>query len=138
MSFFKKKKADKTREINWKISKKCLNLIIESAKSVYPKEFAGLLRVDDEDKYLISEVILIPGTVSGDSHAIFKLHMMPVDFKIVGTVHSHPSPNANPSDADLELFRKHGKAHIIMASPYNKDSWRGYDYKGDQIDIEII
>ena len=137
MSFFKKKKTEIAKEINWRISKKCLNLIIESAKSVYPKEFAGLLRVDDEDKHLISEVVLIPGTISGDSHAIFKLHMMPVDFNIVGTVHSHPSSNANPSNADLELFRKHGKIHIIMASPYNKDSWRAYDYKGKYISLSF-
>jgi len=111
---------------------------MESAKSVYPKEFGGFLRVDDEDKHLISEVVLIPGTISGDSHAIFKLHMLPVDFNIVGTVHSHPSPNSNPSGADLELFRKHGKIHIIIASPFNKNSWKAYDYNGKQINVEII
>ncbi len=138
MSFFKKKKPKKRKTVNWAISKECLGLIIESAKSVYPKEFGGLLRVDDEQKHLISEVVLIPGTISGDSHAIFKLHMMPVDFKIVGTVHSHPSPYANPSNADLELFRKHGKIHIIMASPYNEGSWKAYDYNGYQTKISII
>jgi len=138
MLFFKKKKIEKTKEIRWKISSECLNLIMESAKSVYPKEFGGFLRVDDEDKHLISEVVLIPGTISGDSHAIFKLHMLPVDFNIVGTVHSHPSPNSNPSGADLELFRKHGKIHIIIASPFNKNSWKAYDYNGKQINVEII
>ena len=136
--FFKKKKLGNISKIDWKISQKCLDLIIESSKSIYPKEFGGLLRVDDEDKHLISEVVLIPGTVSGEAHAIFKLYMMPVDFNIVGTVHSHPSPSANPSDADLELFGKHGKIHIIMASPYNRDSWKAYDYTGTLVSIEIV
>jgi len=138
MLFFKKKRPEKPKEVKWKISHKCLDLIIESSKSIYPKEFGGFLRVDDEKRDLISEVVLIPGTISGDSHAIFKLHMMPVDFNIVGTVHSHPSPNASPSNADLELFRKHGKIHIIMASPFNKKSWKGYGYNGNQAGIEII
>jgi len=138
MWFFKRKRVEKQKVIEWKISRKCLDLIIESSKSIYPKEFGGLLRVDDEDKHLISEVVLIPGTVSGETHAIFKLHMMPVDFNIVGTVHSHPSPSANPSDADLELFRKHGKIHIIMASPYNKDSWKAYDSTGALVSIDIV
>jgi len=138
MLFFKKKKPEKLKNVDWKISHKCLDLITESSKSIYPKEFGGFLRIDDEKKDLISEVVLIPGTISGDSHAIFKLHMMPVDFNIVGTVHSHPSPNASPSNADLALFRKHGKIHIIMASPFNKNSWKAYDYNGNQVSIEVV
>jgi len=138
MSFFKNKKSKEVKEIKWKINNRCLTLIIESSKSVYPREFGGFLRVDDEDKHLISEVVLIPGTISGDSHAIFKLHMLPVDFNIVGTVHSHPSPSANPSKADLELFRKQGKIHIIMAFPFNKESWKAYYGNGNQTTIEII
>jgi proteasome lid subunit RPN8/RPN11 len=138
MLFLKQKKTKQKKNVSWKIRNECLDLIIESSKEVYPKEFGGLLRVDDEKKDLISEVVLIPGTISGDSHAIFKLHMMPVDFNIVGTVHSHPSPSANPSSADLQLFRKHGKIHLIMASPFNKNSWKAYDYRGEQISIQIV
>ena len=95
-------------------------------------------RVDDEKKDLISEVVLIPGTISGNSHAIFKLHMLPVDFNIVGTVHSHPSPSANPSNADLELFRKHGRVHIIACQPFDEKAWKGYDYKGNEITITVL
>ena len=138
MSFFKRKKIKQPRSASWKISNECLDLIIESSKEIYPKEFGGLLRTDDEKKELISEVVLIPGTISGESHAIFKLHMMPVDFSIVGTVHSHPSPSANPSEADLALFRKHGRIHIIMASPFDKNSWKAYDYNGERIFLEVI
>lgn len=138
MSFFKKNKKIPQKQIAWKIKRSCLDLIIESAKSVYPNEFGALLRVDDEQKDIISEVVLLPGTVQGETHAIFKLHMAPVDFNIVGTVHSHPSPFPIPSGADLELFRKHGRVHIIIAKPYNYDSWKIYDYHGNEIKGEII
>jgi len=122
----------------WKITKKCLDLILESSKSTYPKEFGGLLRRDSEEKDMITELILLPGTISGDSHTLFKLHMMPIDFSIVGTVHSHPSPSAQPSEADLQLFRKNGKVHIIAASPYNENSWKAYNHNGDEIELVII
>lgn len=136
--FKKKKKPKEIKQIKWQISRRCLNLIIESAKSIYPREFGGFLRVDDEKKNLISEVVLIPGTISGNSHAIFRLHMLPVDFNIVGTVHSHPNSIASPSSADLELFRKHGRIHLIMASPFNEGSWKAYDYTGRQVKLEIV
>jgi len=136
MSIFKYKEKNHT-PFKWKIKRKCLDLIFECAKSNFPNEFGGLLRVDDA-KDVISEIVIIPGTISGDSHAIFKMHMMPIDFSIVGTVHSHPSPSANPSDADLHLFRKHGRIHIISASPFNNNSWKAYDYKGKEIDMKVI
>ena len=137
MGFFKKKKIVKN-QIQWRITKKCLDLIFECSKSNFPKEFGGLLRVDEKDKHVISELVMLPGTISGDSHAIFRLHMMPVDFSIVGTVHSHPSPYPIPSDADLQLFGKHGKIHIIAASPYDISSWKAYDYDGNEVQIKII
>lgn len=122
----------------WKIKRKCLDLILECAKSNYPNEFGGLLRVDADEKRTIIEIVVLPGTIFGESHAIFKLHMLPIDFSIVGTVHSHPSPFAHPSDADLQLFGKYGKTHIIAATPFNNSSWKAYDYRGKEIEIVVV
>jgi len=138
MSFFKKNKGKKIPKKQWKITKDCLNLILESSKDSHPNEFGALLRVDDYNKNIISELVILPGTVSGDSHAIFRMHMRPIDFSIVGTVHSHPSYSPDPSKADLELFRKYGKVHIITAKPYSISSWKGYDYTGNQVEIKIL
>ncbi len=138
MSFFQRKKKYAYTPIQWKIKKKCLKIILESAKSIYPKEFGGLLRVDTNIKNTIIEVILLPGTISGGSQAIFKLHMLPIDFSIIGTVHSHPSGNPVPSQADLELFNKYGRIHIIVANPFNETSWKAYNYLGNEINIIIV
>ncbi|MDH7506570.1 MAG: Mov34/MPN/PAD-1 family protein [Candidatus Thermoplasmatota archaeon] len=140
MGLFKKSKKEKIFlvEKKWKITRKCLNLILEVSKSNYPKEFGGLLRVDNSLKDTISEIVILPGTVSGDSHAIFQLHMLPIDYSIVGTVHSHPSFSFNPSDADLHLFEKFGRVHIIVANPFNEFSWKAYDFKGKEIQLNII
>jgi len=140
MGFFKKSKKEKAPIIQktWKITSKCLNLILEVSKSNYPKEFGGLLRVDNNLKDTITEIVILPGTISGDSHAIFQLHMLPIDFSIVGTVHSHPSPVPRPSEADLHLFEKFGRVHMIIAYPFDKNSWKAYDYRGNEIQISIV
>jgi len=138
MKFFKQQAKKEFVQKQWKITQKCLDLIIECSKSNYPKEFGGLLRIDPDRKDVINELVILPGTISGDSHAIFRMHMLPIDFTIVGTVHSHPSPYPNPSDADLQLFGKHGRIHIIIAHPYNKDSFKAYDYRGNETEMKII
>jgi len=138
MGLFRKKTAEYTPK-QWKIAHNCLTLIFESSKSNYPQEFGALLRVDRVDKNTIIEVILLPGTVSGDSHAIFHLHMLPVDYSVVGTVHSHPSSIARPSDADLDLFSHFGRIHIIVGvSPFGDVTWKAYDYMGHMVSMEII
>ncbi len=138
MEPFRKKKVEYTPK-QWKITRKCLSLLFESSKSNYPQEFGALLRVDRGDKNTIIEVILLPGTISGDSHAIFHLHMLPVDYSVVGTVHSHPSSITRPSDADLDLFSHFGRIHIIVGvSPFGDVTWKAYDYMGHMVSMDII
>lgn len=138
MRLFKKSKKAFLVEKKWKITRKCLNLILEVSKSNYPKEFGGLLRVDNILKDTITEIIILPGTLSGDSHAIFQLHMLPIDYSIIGTVHSHPSYSFYPSDADLHLFEKFGRVHIIVANPFNEFSCKAYDFRGNELQLSIV
>ncbi len=114
-------------------------MILESSKSSYPREFGALLRVDRVKKDTIIEVVLLPGTISGDSHAIFRLYMLPIDYSVVGTVHSHPSAIARPSDADLDLFGHFGKIHLIIGvTPYGGTQWKAYEYDGRETTVEVV
>jgi proteasome lid subunit RPN8/RPN11 len=139
MPFFKKKrkkeKKKEEKEKIWKIKEECLKLIIESSKSIYPREFAGLLSAKNN---VISEIVILPGTISGESHAIFQFHMAPIDYSIVGTVHSHPSYSSMASEADLHLFEKYGRIHIIIAMPFDERSWTAYNWKGEMINLEVV
>ena len=119
------------------IERNCLDLIKESARSVFPNEFGGFLSVGNNPQ-VIDEVVLIPGTISGNSHTIFRMHMAPVDSTIVGTVHSHPSPNNIPSKADRHLFERYGRVHIIIAEPFDDRSWQAYDYLGKPHSLEVV
>jgi len=131
MGIFKKKPTVEIRIIK----KKALQMILESAKSSYPNEFGALLRAEEGE---ISELILLPGTISGNSQAIFQLYMRPIDFSIVGSAHSHPSGNYSPSEADLDFFRRTGSVHVIVGYPYTMRTWAAYNVLGERIELEVL
>ena len=117
------------------ISRKTLRMILEASKDTYPKEFAAILRAEEG---VITELLLLPGTISGDVHAVFQLHMLPIDFSVVGTIHSHPSGNYSPSGADLNLFSHFGRVHIITGKPYTESTWQAYDHNGNPRRLEVV
>jgi len=117
------------------IRRKTLRMILEASKDTFPKEFAAILRAEEG---VIEELLLLPGTVSGDVHAIFQLHMLPIDFSVVGTIHSHPSGSYNPSDADRQLFSHFGRVHIIVGHPYTERTWQAYDHDGKPRAMDIV
>lgn len=117
------------------IRKRTLKMILEASKSSYPEEFGAILRAK---KGVIHELVLLPGTVAGERSALFKLHMLPVDFTIVGTVHSHPSGAVYPSGADLDLFRRFGWVHIITGYPYETENWACFDAFGDTRELKVV
>lgn len=117
------------------IRKRTLRMILEASKSIYPREFAAMLKAD---KGVIKELWLIPGTESGETSAIFRMHMMPAEPKVVGTVHSHPSDSYEPSDADLDLFRRFGYCHIIACEPFDMRSWACYDGHGNERELDVL
>lgn len=130
-----KKPRPKPRRKITKVTESVIDLISAAAQEQHPDEFGGTLRVKGDT---ITEVLLVPGTVSGATHAIFKLHMLPIDLSVKGTVHSHPGGNPRPSRADRELFDRFGSTHIIIAEPYTRDTWRAYDGHGEPITLEVV
>ncbi len=119
------------------IARDCLEGIKASAKELHPREFLALLSLGNS-KDIITELVLLPQMVYGRRHATFNIYMAPFDRRIVGTVHSHPSGSAEPSEGDLHTFQKHGRVHIIIAYPYEDDTWKAYDYNGNEIHLEIV
>ncbi|MGE4275068.1 MAG: Mov34/MPN/PAD-1 family protein [Candidatus Methanomethylophilaceae archaeon] len=117
------------------IEEQVLEMINASSRSVDPNEFLCMMRAEEG---VIVELVLLPGTVSGDSHGIIDVWMAPVDFSLCGSVHSHPGPSNEPSDDDLQFFRHWGGVHIISCRPYDTQSWRAYDSNGRMVSLEVI
>ena len=109
--------------------------INECARSVFPDEFLCALSAEDG---VINEMILLPGTIYGDSHSIMNVWMAPVNVHLIGTAHSHPDYCNMASDADLDLFSNMGGYHIITCMPYDRTSWKIYNSKGEEVQLELI
>ncbi len=119
----------------WRIKRELLEMIMEASKSSYPDEFGAFLRAKNR---IIYELVMLPGTLSGGRSVLYNLLMKPIDFSIVGTVHSHPSGFPIPSEADIHMFSRSGDVHIIAAYPFTMNSWKAYNREGEEIALKII
>lgn len=113
--------------------KEMLNL----AENSLPNEVILLLRgFRKKNILMVTEYLFPPLGVSGKGFAGFPPSMLPIDFTIIGTAHSHPSGNTRPSLGDLYNF--YGSVMIIMGKPYISNNVSAHNKKGEEILIEII
>ncbi|MDI9623715.1 MAG: Mov34/MPN/PAD-1 family protein [Methanothermobacter sp.] len=117
---------------------KVIDNIIETARNVHPREFAAFLEGKIENESLhVTGLIFLPGEFSNEG-AVMRTFMLPPFTSPIGSVHSHPTPNNNPSKEDLYFFAKNGFFHIIIAYPYQEESIASYDRFGNRIEFEIL
>ncbi len=85
----------------------------------------------------ISELVVPPLVTYGYGFANIPTYLLPMDFSIVGTVHSHPSGNLSPSPADLNNFL--GRILMIVAYPYKNSEYAAvYNCKGEKLTFKIV
>jgi proteasome lid subunit RPN8/RPN11 len=112
-----------------------LQFLLHACRSTHPKEFAGFLR---EKKGVISEVLLVPGTLFGREGSVVNRWMLPIDSSVCGTAHSHPSSNVSPSPSDLRFFSTFGKCHAIVGFPYTEQSIQFYSRTGNKLTHKVV
>lgn len=117
------------------IRRTTLRMILEASKDMHPNEFGAILHADEA---VITELVLLPGTVSGRRSAHFQFNMLPPDPGVVGTVHSHPNGAVYPSDADKALYSSFGGIHIITGSPYGPGDWAVFTNRGERSSLEVV
>jgi proteasome lid subunit RPN8/RPN11 len=120
-----------------KVPAAVLNGIMELARGSYPREMIMLLRGERKgDSVTVTETLFPPLGFGGRGFASFPMHMLPIDFTIVGTVHSHPSGNINPSIGDLHNF--YGRLMMIVGPPFDGSVVAAYDKQGNRLDVEVV
>ena len=112
--------------------------ILEYASACHPKEGILLLRGKiDKKKITIEEVEIPPLSIHGLGFSGFQAYMLPIDFSIIGTAHSHPSGVLRPSSTDMNKF--YGRIMIIAAYPYRTEKDLAvFDGQGNQLEYEIV
>ena len=103
------------------IKKDLLGHILGNAASMHPREMLLLLRgKKSKDQITVTEVLVPPLAIHGRGFTGFQSQMLPIDFSLVGTVHSHPSGALEPSLADLH--HSFGRVIMIVAFPYSSEN----------------
>ncbi len=125
------------RTIEVLVPKEIIQMILESAKSLHPRETIFLLRGKaQKDKITISEIVIPPSATYGKGFAGLPMFMMPIDFSIVGTAHSHPSGSLALSVEDLNHAL--GKIMLVAAYPYNiVECLAVYDRTGEKLRLRV-
>jgi proteasome lid subunit RPN8/RPN11 len=119
------------------IDHELLQTIFEGARHLYPRETILLLRGKKKKNVItISELVVPPLANYGQGFAQIRLHMLPMDFSIVGTAHSHPSGNFSPSPADLNHFV--GLVLMIVGFPFKDGkSVAIYNRAGEKLFLQV-
>ncbi|MFC6955081.1 Mov34/MPN/PAD-1 family protein [Halorubellus litoreus] len=130
------------------IARDTLEFALSSAEDTHPNEYMGFMRgtparefdLGEEihpDDYVVTDVLVIPGTTSNEMSATVDNNMIPNDMRTVGSIHSHPNGVLRPSDADLATFTS-GSVHVIMGAPYRTSDWRAFDQEGEPATLPVL
>lgn len=120
------------------INHEVLEDIMNIARESHPHEFVALLEGKIKDEVLtIDGLVFLPAEASNEG-AVMQIFMRPLLTTTVGSVHSHPTPNASPSPADLHFFAKNGLFHIIIGFPYEEYSIGAYNGFGEPADYQVV
>jgi len=119
------------------IDRELLEAILEGARRLYPRETILLLRGrKNKNSIRINDLLVPPLASYGRGFSSLPLHMLPMDFSIVGTAHSHPSGNLNPSHADLN--HSFGMILLITGFPFrNEENVAVYNRHGEKLTLQV-
>ncbi len=120
------------------VPREILETVLESARALHPKETIFLLRGKRTKNAMdISDLLIPPAATYGHGFSSFPMHMLPMDFSIVGTIHSHPSGNVAPSNGDLNFSMN--KVIIIVGFPYRgAESVAAYNRDGKRLNLRVV
>ena len=104
-----------------RFEKSVVDSILSHALTMYPREAILLLRGKKErDEILIDEIVVPPLATHGVRFSAFPGYMLPMDLRVMGVSHSHPSGNPEPSVQDLNHV--YGRIMVIAAHPFQSYS----------------
>ncbi len=113
-----------------------LEAMLSLARQAHPREVVLLLRGElREDGVEVSEFLFPPLATGGRGFASFPVHMLPIDFSIIGTAHSHPNGVPRPSVGDMNNF--YSRVMVIMGAPYTPERTEAYNKRGERISLTI-
>ena len=120
------------------IERSVIDNILSYAQMLHPRESILLLKGKiDKHTILINNTQIPPLATHGQTFSAFPLHMLPIDFTIVGVAHSHPSGSLHPSATDLNKF--YGRIMVIASYPYQSEKNIAiFSREGESLEYSIV
>ncbi len=122
--------------MGYKIKRGTAESIALAARNTYPDEFIAMVG-GNKGEMLIDELVVVPA-IYGEDFAAVKQYLLPFDFRVLGSVHSHPSASNLPSVEDLATFLALGEIHIIIAYPFTLNTMKAFNSNGKEIGLEVV
>lgn len=106
------------------------------AKERHPKEAVMLLRGSaNREAITITDYLFPPFATTNSISASYPIHMLPIDFSIVGSAHSHPSGSLEQSAQDIHNI--YGRISLLMAYPYGLGDVAAYNKQAERLVIRV-
>ncbi len=105
---------------------------------------AGMVRVDEDviavggtgrGAVSLTECLFPPAATTDSISASYPIHMLPIDFSIVGTAHSHPSGSLDMSPTDMNNM--YSRISIVIAHPYGPGDVAAYNKQAERVPIRV-
>jgi proteasome lid subunit RPN8/RPN11 len=106
------------------------------AKDMHPKEAILLLRGEVKKATItVTDYLFPPFATTNSISASYPIYMLPIDFSIIGTAHSHPSGTLSLSIQDINHV--YGRISLLMVYPYAKENVAVFNKQGERVELNI-
>lgn len=113
-----------------------LEEMLSFARERHPKEAILLLRGKVVKEIItLNDYLFPPFATTNSVSASYPIHMLPIDFSIVGTLHSHPSGSLNLSTQDINHM--YGRISLLTAFPYGLGDVAAYNKQAEKLSIRV-
>lgn len=102
----------------------------------HPQEAILLLRGETKKGIItITDYLFPPYATTNSVSASYPIHMLPIDFSIVGTAHSHPSGTLQLSPTDMNNM--YGRISLLFAYPYGEGDVAAFNKQAERLLLTV-
>ena len=83
----------------------------------------------------VTDYLFPPYATTNSVSASYPIHMLPIDFSIVGTAHSHPSGTLQLSPTDMNNM--YGRMSLLIAYPYGEGDVAAFNKQAERLLLTV-
>ena len=118
------------------IERGLLQELLEFALERHPQEAILLLRGETKKGIItVTDYLFPPYATTNSVSASYPIHMLPIDFSIVGTAHSHPSGTLQLSPTDMNNM--YGRISLLFAYPYGEKDVAAFNKQAERLLLTV-